>query len=134
MNNISIGRYVPYNTFLHRLDPRTKLISMIFLMVCIFFSFGSVWTNLFMYIILMIMNYIFMKIAHIKLSQLFKQLKMMWLMILILFIINIFTIKESIFIYIPSVGNIDRFTIPGINFPIYIASFVNTFYIFAKTY
>ena len=55
MNNISIGRYVPYNTFLHRLDPRTKLISMIFLMVCIFFSFGSVWTNLFMYIILMIM-------------------------------------------------------------------------------
>ena len=94
MNNISIGRYVPYNTFLHRLDPRTKLISMIFLMVCIFFSFGSVWTNLFMYIILMIMNYIFMKIAHIKLSQLFKQLKMMWLMMLILFIVNLFTIKS----------------------------------------
>ena len=128
MNNISIGRYVPYDTFIHRLDPRSKIISMILMMVMIFFTFGSTWTNLIMYIIL----YIIMLISKVSLRQLFKQLKMMWLMILILFIINIFTIKESIFIYIPSVGNIDRFTIPGINFTIYIASFVNTFYIFVR--
>ena len=132
MNNISIGRYVPYDTFIHRLDPRSKIISMILMMVMIFFTFGSTWTNLIMYIIFFIFIYIIMLISKVSLRQLFKQLKMMWLMILILFIINIFTIKESIFIYIPSVGNIDRFTIPGINFTIYIASFVNTFYIFVR--
>lgn len=132
MNNISIGRYVPYDTFIHRLDPRSKIISMILMMVMIFFTFGSTWTNLIMYIIFFIFIYIIMLISKVSLRQLFKQLKMMWLMILILFIINIFTIKESIFIYIPSVGNIDRFTIQGINFTIYIASFVNTFYIFVR--
>ena len=133
MNNISIGRYVPYNTFLHRLDPRTKLISMIFLMVCIFFSFGSVWTNLFMYIILMIMNYIFMKIAHIKLSQLFKQLKMMWLMMLILFIVNLFTIKSELNVSIPFTDIvISQFTIPGINWTIHMSAIFNTIYIFIR--
>ena len=40
MANISIGRYTPYDTFLHRLDPRTKLVSMILIMVMIFFSYG----------------------------------------------------------------------------------------------
>ena len=133
MNNISIGRYVPYNTFLHRLDPRTKLISMIFLMVCIFFSFGSVWTNLFMYIILMIMNYIFMKISHIKLSQLFKQLKMMWLMMLILFIVNLFTIKSELNVSIPFTDIvISQFTIPGINWTIHMSAIFNTIYIFIR--
>ena len=31
MNNISLGRYTPYNTLLHKLDPRTKILSMIFM-------------------------------------------------------------------------------------------------------
>ena len=95
MNNISIGRYTPYDTFLHRLDPRTKILSMIFLMVTIFFSYGSVWTNLIIYAGLGIINLLLMSGAHIKLSQLFKQLKMMWVMMLILFIINIFNILYS---------------------------------------
>ena len=41
MNNITLGKYVPYNSFIHRLDPRSKLLSMILLMVCIFFKFSS---------------------------------------------------------------------------------------------
>ena len=62
MNNISIGRYVPYDTFIHRLDPRSKIISMILMMVMIFFTFGSTWTNLIMYIIFFIFIYIIMLI------------------------------------------------------------------------
>lgn len=132
MNNISLGRYVPYNTFLHRLDPRTKLLSMIFLMVCIFFSFGSTWTNLIVYLCLGIFNYILMRISHIKLKQLFKQLKMMWFMMIILLLINLFTVKEELLVYIPFVGEISHFTIPGINWTIYISAIVNTFYIFIR--
>ena len=82
MNNISLGRYTPYNTFLHKLDPRTKIISMVFLMVTIFFTYGSTWTNLIVYVGIGIINFILMTSAKIKLSQLFKQLKMMWIMMI----------------------------------------------------
>ena len=129
MNNISLGRYSPYDTFLHRLDPRTKILSMIFLMVIIFFSFGSVWTNLIIYLLIGIMNFILMSIAKIKLSQLFNQLKMMWMMMLFLLIINIFTMKEEIPIIIPNVGEFVSFTIPGIELTIYYSAFINSFYI-----
>lgn len=132
MANISLGRYAPYDTPLHRLDPRTKLISMIFLMVTIFFSFGSTWTNLILYGVLALMIYVLMRISKIGLRQLFRQLKMMWFMMLFLFIVNLFTIKESLMIYIPGIGTIDHFVIPGINWTIYISSIVNTFYIVVR--
>ena len=132
MNNISLGRYVPYNTLIHKLDPRTKLLSMILLMVVIFFSYGSTWTNLIIYGGLGIIIFILMKISKIKLRQVLKQLKMMWFMMLFLFIINLFTIKTSLPIFIPGVGEIDSFTIPGINWTIYISAIINSIYIFVR--
>ena len=36
MKNIVIGRYIPGNTFLYRMDPRTKIIALILLMVAVF--------------------------------------------------------------------------------------------------
>jgi energy-coupling factor transport system permease protein len=44
MDSLSFGRYVPYNTFVHRLDPRSKIMFLILLMVAIFMPF-SVWTT-----------------------------------------------------------------------------------------
>ena len=37
MKNIVIGQYVPGDSYLYRLDPRTKIISLILLMVATFF-------------------------------------------------------------------------------------------------
>ena len=37
MDSMIIGKYVPGSSLIHRLDPRTKLVS-IFLFVCIVFS------------------------------------------------------------------------------------------------
>lgn len=131
MANISIGRYVPYKSFLHRLDPRTKLISMIFLMVAILLDFGNIWMNLIVYFAFLIFNFILMGIAKIKLSQLFKQLKMMWFMMLFLFVINLLTSKEII--DVPGFGEVGvLFTIPYINKDIYLSGFVNTFYIVVR--
>lgn len=129
MNNISLGRYTPYDTLLHKLDPRTKIISMVFLMVTIFFTYGSTWTNLIVYVVIGIINFILMTSAKIKLSQLFKQLKMMWIMMIFLLLINIFTVKEELPIVIPNVGEFVSFTIPYINLTIYYSAFVNSFYI-----
>ena len=41
MASFAIGRYVPYNSFLHRLDPRSKLFAVIALMVAVFFDYPS---------------------------------------------------------------------------------------------
>ena len=127
MANISIGRYTPYDTFLHRVDPRTKLVSMILIMVMIFFSYGSTWTNLIVYGVLMVLIYILMKVAHITLKQLFRQLKLIWVMMLFLFVINLFTVKEPLELF----GSVS-FTIPGLNWTIYYSAFINTFYIFVR--
>ena len=127
MANISIGRYTPYDTFLHRLDSRTKLVSMILIMVMIFFSYGSTWTNLIVYGVLMVLIYILMKVAHITLKQLFRQLKLIWVMMLFLFVINLFTVKEPLELF----GSVS-FTIPGLNWTIYYSAFINTFYIFVR--
>ena len=120
MNNITLGKYVPYNSFIHRLDPRSKLLSMILLMVCIFFKFSSVAMNFFIYAILFIFIYIIMRIAHISLKMLFSQLKAMWIMILILLVINVLVKGDE------SLGYIDVFNTGWI---IYYSAIFNTLYI-----
>ena len=37
-NKMIIGRYLPYDSFVHRLDPRTKLLAAIYYIVIIFFA------------------------------------------------------------------------------------------------
>ena len=44
MASITFGRYTPYNTFVHRLDPRNKILILILLMVSIFLQF-QVWST-----------------------------------------------------------------------------------------
>ena len=52
MNNISLGRYMPYNSVIHKMDPRCKLIGLIFLMVSIFISYDTFGMTMLMYGIL----------------------------------------------------------------------------------
>jgi energy-coupling factor transport system permease protein len=42
MNNIALGRYLPLNTFTHHLDPRYKIMGMLFLMVTVFMPAGFI--------------------------------------------------------------------------------------------
>ena len=38
MNKISFGKYIPTNSFIHKMDPRFKLVLLIALIVSIFIS------------------------------------------------------------------------------------------------
>ncbi|MCX5774789.1 MAG: energy-coupling factor transporter transmembrane component T [Firmicutes bacterium] len=89
MKNLTLGRYIPYNSPIHRLDPRIKLFSLIILMVAIFIKFVNVPMNFIMYGLIFVIILILMAMSHIGLFTLFKQLKALWLMILFLLIINI---------------------------------------------
>jgi len=86
--NIALGRYVPYNSFIHRLDPRLKLFGLIVLMVGIFIKFVNVPMNFIVYGLIFLLIATMMMVSRIKFKTLFKQLKALWIMITFLLIIN----------------------------------------------
>jgi energy-coupling factor transport system permease protein len=89
MKSLALGRYIPYNSWIHRLDPRAKLGSMVFLMILIFIRFSNISTNLTVYAFLFLLMFGLLRITKIKIAQLFKQLKALWLMMTFLLIINV---------------------------------------------
>lgn len=96
MKSMTLGRYTPYNSPIHRLDPRIKLFGMVLLMVAVFIKFATpVSSNMFpamnfiMYGIILAIILILMAFSHISLLMLFKQLKALWLMIVFLLIVNV---------------------------------------------
>lgn len=91
MNNIVFGRYVNENTFVHKLDPRTKIFLLILFSVGIFLQFSNLITNLIFSCIYLVLIFVLMIITRINIFDLFKSLSVMWLMILFLMIIYIIT-------------------------------------------
>ena len=90
MNSISFGRYSPYNTFTHKLDPRNKIFLMILLMVTIFLPFELWSTKLVFSLVYLILLNILMIISRVSFLELFKSLKVMWILIIFLFLIYMF--------------------------------------------
>ena len=101
MNNdsLTLGRYIPYNSSIHRMDPRLKLFTMICMMVAIFLKFPetSPFMQFLMEGIIFIVILILMLIAHIGVGVVLKQLKALWFMMLLVVILNIFLIKTDNF-------------------------------------
>lgn len=90
MNNLTFGRYTPFNTVTHRLDPRNKIFLVILLMVSIFLKVDVWSTTLIMSAVLLLILIIFMLISRVSFIALFKNMKAMWMLLIFLFIIYIF--------------------------------------------
>lgn len=90
MNNMTIGRYMPYDSFIHRLDPRLKLGVLLILLVTIFFDAGFLG-----YAILGAFVTVIFYLSKLKLSYLLKSLKVMTFMMIFLLIVNLFVIKTG---------------------------------------
>ncbi|AYV34362.1 energy-coupling factor transporter transmembrane component T [Erysipelothrix rhusiopathiae] len=90
MNDIALGRYVPLDSKIHKLDPRIKIIAMLVLMVSIFMV-KNVWANVFLF---------FFFVCAILASKLtfkfiLKSIKPMLFMLVFLFVMNMFLIREG---------------------------------------
>ena len=90
MNNLTFGRYAPFDTCVHRLDPRNKILMMVLLLVTIFLRVNSWSSALIVTGFLFLFLIIVMLISRISFIQLFKSLSGMWFLILVLLIIYIF--------------------------------------------
>ena len=116
MDRYVLGKYVPYKTIVHRLDPRIKILGMIMLIVSVFLSYGS-WTQMFVLSgINAIVIFVLMLISKVRLRDLLYQLRSLWLLIILLMVINIF---------VPPVGSIHVIAQTG-NLKIYAESFLQS--------
>ena len=93
MKNIALGRYIPLNSIIHKLDPRLKIISMFALMTAIFLVGGNnvYWAYGFVAIVLISA----ILTAKLTLNFILKSMKPMVVMLVFLIIINVFQIKTG---------------------------------------
>lgn len=90
MNNLVFGKYIPIDSFMHRIDPRAKLIGLFIMMIAIFVP-KSCWVFLGIGIVLLIA----LASAKIGIKMVVKSFKPMLFMTVFLLILNILSIKTG---------------------------------------
>lgn len=85
MKNITIGQYIPSDSAIHRLDPRTKIMSTIFFIALLFFV-----KNYTGYAVIFGLILLVTVLAKLKFSFLYKGLKGIFMLILFTAALNLF--------------------------------------------
>ncbi len=88
MDNMILGRYIPGDSVIHRLDPRSKLLAMFLLIVISFWANNPI-TNL----ILFVVTGIFVSLSGVPLSFFIKGLRSMFFLIAFTTIFQLFFIS-----------------------------------------
>ena len=90
MGNITLGRYIPMDSPIHKMDPRAKILAMLFILVAIFFPVG--WIG---YAILFAIVCFVIIIAKLKFNFIWRSMKPMLFMLFFLLIINSLATKTG---------------------------------------
>ena len=88
MDNMILGRYIPGNSIVHRLDPRSKLVAMILLIMIVFWANNPI-TN----VILFVATGIFVALSEVPLSFFIKGLRSMFFLIAFTTLFQLFFIS-----------------------------------------
>ena len=115
MNNIALGRYIPGDSIIHRLDPRIKICCMLLLLITIFIP-----TGFYGYLLISGISLLALSIAKLSISFVLKALRPMMIMMIMLMVINILVVKT---------GNV---LINIYGFEIYDGAVFQTLYIFIR--
>ena len=92
LDNINIGQYIPANSIIHRLDPRTKLTMTLGIMIL-----AVVTTDLRIYLFIGLLLLSLVAISKIPLPYFFRNLKSFFWLFLLTFLLHIFFVpKESV--------------------------------------
>ena len=121
----AFGRYAGYNTVVHRMDSRIKLVWMIVLLVSVFLNYGSPWMNLVIYGVIFLFLLTMTFVSKASFLSLFKSLKALWFMIFLLLLVNIFFSTDT--------TSQILFTIPiGNGIDIRLKAVINVAYVFLR--
>lgn len=89
MSKISLGRYVPYDSFIHRMDARNKVFCLIVLMVAIFISYPTYEITFIVGGALAVFILALLIVARIEILDIFKSLRVLWFFVILLLVINV---------------------------------------------
>jgi len=120
--NITLGKYIDYNTPIHRLDSRIKLVSFIVFLVACFLNYGTGYMNLVIYGCLFVLILFLSFLSHVSFINLFKSLKGLWVMVFFLLILNLLLPGNT--------GGDVAFTMGTIK--VYYLTIINVCYIFVR--
>ena len=84
--NISLGQYLPGNSVVHRLDPRTKI-----LLMSLYIAIVFVVKSLPVFLIPVVLLFVMFACAHVPASYFFSALKPMKWLLVFMFILTLFT-------------------------------------------
>ncbi len=90
MSSFIIGQYMPKDSIIHRLDPRTKMLIVFFFVITIFIADG-VWS----YLILLIFAILTTTLTTIPVKYIAKGLKPVWWIIIITLVLHLIITKEG---------------------------------------
>lgn len=90
MKDFALGRYIPLDSIIHRLDPRAKIGALILMMITIFINAGWIGYAISGTAILLLAI-----LSKLKISFLWRSMKPMLFMLSFLLIINIFVLKDG---------------------------------------
>lgn len=85
LKDITLGQYFPGNTVAHRLDPRTKILLVLFYIVALFCAQGVV-----TYVLLALCLAICVRISHVGIRQLVRGLKPVLFIMIFTGVLNLF--------------------------------------------
>lgn len=94
MNNIALGRYLPLDSLMHKMDPRAKILAMLIVMISIFIPSGFSGYGVIASCVL-----IALFISKLKLSMILKSLKPMLFMLFFLSVINALVLRTGTVIF-----------------------------------
>lgn len=115
-SSMIIGQYVPGNSMIHRLDPRTKMIIIFFFVIFVFFA-----NNKWSYGLLTIFVICSILLTRIPLRFILKGLTPIWFLIIFTFFIHFFFTKDGpvafeLFIWKIHVGGIMKGLVISLRF------------------
>lgn len=89
-NSMIIGQYVPGNSLVHRLDPRTKITIIFFFVIVVFFA-----NNVVTYSLLTAFSVLATGITRIPIRFILKGLTPVWFLIIFTFVLHLIVTKEG---------------------------------------
>ncbi|MFC1513580.1 energy-coupling factor transporter transmembrane component T family protein [candidate division KSB1 bacterium] len=97
--NLTLGQYYPANSFIHKLDPRTKFLTLVPIIVII-----TIVKNIFPLIAVFASLLLLIWMTKVPLSMYFRQVKIFLYVVIITFLFHIFLTEGNVLFSIPFVG------------------------------
>ncbi|MEG0077887.1 energy-coupling factor transporter transmembrane component T family protein [Anaerorhabdus sp.] len=94
MNSFVLGKYIPLDSVIHRMDPRAKIMAMLIVLISIFFPVGWIGYGLLAVCIVCVVL-----LSKLKFDFIWKALKPMLFMLVFLLVLNVFVLKTGTLLF-----------------------------------